>query len=84
MLLAVRPVRVDVMTARRMYASQKKPKKSWPNGGSAEWTDGDTAFLSVAFSWRLDDAYQRAVFVRVLGVTVARQEIARITAGSAP
>lgn len=44
-------------------------KGSWVNG-LAEWTESDTAFLSVAFTWRLDDAYQRAVFYRALGFRV--------------
>lgn len=39
-------------------------------GGLAEWEDGDTVFLSVAFTWRLDDAYMRAVFHRANGKTV--------------
>ncbi len=38
--------------------------------GLAEWTDGDTAFLSVAFTWRLDDAFMRAQFYRSLGYKV--------------
>jgi len=42
---------------------------SWVNG-LAEWTDGDTAFLSVAFTWRLDDAYQRAIWYRAQGCQV--------------
>ncbi|MDR3488762.1 MAG: hypothetical protein P4M05_28145 [Bradyrhizobium sp.] len=41
----------------------------WVNG-LAEWTAGDTAFLSVAFTWKLDDAYQRAIFYRALGFKV--------------
>lgn len=41
----------------------------WSNG-LAEWTEGDTAFLSVAFSWRLIDAYQRAVWYRAQGYHV--------------
>ena len=44
-------------------------KGSWVNG-LAEWTEGDTAFLSVAFTWRLDDAYMRAQFWRSLGYNV--------------
>lgn len=36
-------------------------------GGLAEWDDGETTYLSVAFTWRLDDAYMRAVFARALG-----------------
>lgn len=39
-------------------------------GGLAEWEDGDTVFLSVAFTWRLDDAYMRAVFHRARGMKV--------------
>lgn len=42
---------------------------AWSNG-LAEWTDGDTAYLSVAFSWRLPDAYQRAVWYRSAGYKV--------------
>lgn len=38
--------------------------------GLAEWTEGDTAFLSVAFSWRLDDAWQRAIWYRAQGYKV--------------
>lgn len=40
------------------------------SGGLAEWMDGDTAYLSVAFTWRLDDAYQRAIFLRAEGYKV--------------
>jgi hypothetical protein len=39
-------------------------------GGLAEWTDGGTAFLSIAFTWRLNDAYQRAVWYRSAGYRV--------------
>lgn len=40
------------------------------SGGFAEWVEGDTAYLSVAFSWRLPDAYQRAVWYRAQGYRV--------------
>lgn len=40
------------------------------SGGLAEWIDGDTAFISVAFTWRLDDAYQRALWHRASGLKV--------------
>lgn len=40
-------------------------------GGFAEWTEGDTAYLSVAFTWLLDTAYSRAVWYRALGYKVA-------------
>lgn len=35
--------------------------------GLAEWEEGDTTYLSVAFTWRLDEAYTRAVFAHALG-----------------
>ncbi len=42
---------------------------TWANG-LAEWTDADTAYLSIVFSWRLNDAYSRAVWYRSLGYKV--------------
>jgi hypothetical protein len=42
---------------------------SW-TGGLAEWTEDDTTYLSVAFSWRLPDTYQRAVWYRSQGYRV--------------
>lgn len=42
---------------------------SW-SGGLAEWTQGYTAFISVAFSWKIHDAYQKAVWYRNLGYKV--------------
>ena len=33
----------------------------WVNG-LAEWTEGDTAFLSIAFTWKVDEAYSRAAY----------------------
>ncbi len=36
-------------------------------GGLAAWDDGFTTYLSVAFTWKLDEAYSRAVFARSLG-----------------
>lgn len=38
--------------------------------GLAEWREGDTVFLSVVFTWRLDDAYDRACFARAEGFKV--------------
>lgn len=42
------------------------------SGGLAEWTDESTrtAFLSVAFTWRLDEAATRAIWYRALGYRV--------------
>lgn len=42
---------------------------SW-SGGLAEWMDGDTAFLSVAFTWKLNEARDRAAWLRALGMKV--------------
>lgn len=41
----------------------------WVNG-LAEWTEGRTAYLSIAFTWRLDDAFVRALWWRALGYHV--------------
>jgi hypothetical protein len=40
------------------------------SGGLAEWVEGDTAYLSVAFTWRLNDAYSRACWYRSAGYKV--------------
>jgi hypothetical protein len=37
-------------------------------GGLAEWDVGDTFYLSVAFTWKLNEAYARAVFARACGI----------------
>lgn len=39
-------------------------------GGLAEWTEGDTLCLSIAFTWKLDEAYSRALFARACGKRV--------------
>jgi len=39
-------------------------------GGLADWTDGDTAYISVAFTWLLDKAYAKAIWYRALGYKV--------------
>jgi len=36
-------------------------------GGLAEWQEGDTTFLSIAFTWKLDEAYSRALFAKACG-----------------
>jgi hypothetical protein len=45
-------------------------------GGLAEWQEGDTTFLSIAFTWKLDEAYSRAVFAKACG--------RRVIAGGVP
>ena len=42
----------------------------WDGGGYAEWTEKKDAFISVVFSWQLDSAYQRAVWLRSSGYRV--------------
>ena len=42
----------------------------WSGSGYAEWVDGQTAYLSVVFSWNLERAYQRAVWFRSFGYHV--------------
>jgi hypothetical protein len=44
-------------------------KGRWVNG-LAEWPDGDTVNLSIAFTWKLNDAYMRAVYYRAQGYKV--------------
>ncbi len=36
-------------------------------GGLAEWQEGNTTYLSVAFTWKLDEAYSRAMFAKACG-----------------
>ena len=42
---------------------------AWSNG-LAEWIEGDTAFISVVFSWRVLDAAQLAQFYQIQGYKV--------------
>ena len=35
-----------------------------------EWVDGDTAYISVVFTWHVDYAYSRAVWLRQMGYDV--------------
>lgn len=39
-------------------------------GGLAEWTEGDTAYLSIAFTWLLPKAKEHALWYRSLGYKV--------------
>lgn len=49
--------------------SGKFDRGRW-SGGLAEWIDGGTAYLSIAFTWLLDDAYSRASWYRQAGYKV--------------
>lgn len=39
-------------------------------GGLAEWEENDTLYLSVAFTWKIPAAYQKAQFARQMGMKV--------------
>lgn len=39
-------------------------------GGLAEWVDGDTAFLSIAFTWLLPKAREHALWYKSMGLKV--------------
>ena len=45
-------------------------KGSHWSGGLAEWIEGDTAYLSIVFTWRLDDAYSKAMWLLAQGYRV--------------
>ena len=40
------------------------------SGGLVEWIEGKTAFISVVFSWQMQEAYQRAVWLKEQGFNV--------------
>jgi len=40
------------------------------SGGLVEWIEDDTAYLSVAFSWKLRDAYSKAIWYKQQGYNV--------------
>lgn len=44
-------------------------KGAWVDG-LAEWTEGDTLFLSIAFTWRLREARDRAIWGKAMGYRV--------------
>lgn len=44
-------------------------RQKWSNG-LVEWIEGKTAFISVVFSWQMQEAYQRAVWLKEQGFIV--------------
>lgn len=40
------------------------------SGGLTDWVEGDTAYISVVFSWMLPKAYQRAIWYKAQGYQV--------------
>lgn len=49
---------------------ETRKRGGWKHRGLVEWTEGKTAFLSVVFSWNLQEAYQRACFWQATGYQV--------------
>lgn len=49
-----------------MHSLQYHATSKW-SGGFAEWVIGDTTYLSVAFTWKLDEAFSRALFAKACG-----------------
>lgn len=49
---------------------EENHKKIGWSGGLAEWREGDTNCISVAFTWRLEEALSRAVFAKAQGLKV--------------
>ena len=47
----------------------KTTQASWV-GGLAEWQDEDTVYISVAFTWKIDAAYEKAQFAKAQGLKV--------------
>jgi len=45
---------------------KRRARNEWQDG-YVEWVEGDTAYLSVVFSWHLPRAYQRASWHRAMG-----------------
>ena len=45
-------------------------KSPWLHKGYLEWQEGNTAYLSVVFSWHLQTAYQQAIWWRAQGYKV--------------
>src|ERR1051325_9174034 len=52
-----------------MVAKKHNPPTTWSRG-LAEWKENHTVYISVAFTWRLQDAYDRALFARAEGFKV--------------
>ena len=46
-----------------MKTTALRNHNGWQHRGLVEWIEGQTAFLSVVFSWQMARAYQRAVWL---------------------
>ena len=58
----------EEMTQCKVKGTPTKSAK-WQKG-IVEWTEGNTAFISVVFSWHANAAYSRAIYYRQLGYDV--------------
>lgn len=66
-----RPVNAPVETGRTRWATVGRRGSTSPwVGGLAEWQVDRTVYLSVAFTWKIDEAYARAAWWRALGYRV--------------
>ncbi len=52
-----------------MTRTDPDPRGRWV-GGLAHWQDGDTAFISVAFTWKLREAAKLAQYYAMMGLRV--------------
>jgi hypothetical protein len=52
-----------------LWGAEKVLKMVW-SGGLIDWIEGDTAYMSVVFSWQLDKAYMRAIYLQSSGYHV--------------
>jgi hypothetical protein len=53
-----------------MRRHTRQPQTFGWSRGLAEWREGDTVYISVVFTWKLEAAYTRAVFARAEGFKV--------------
>lgn len=60
---------VGALSAAGVAAVKVDTQSRWI-GGLAEWTDEGDAYLSVAFTWKLKEARERALWYRALGYRV--------------
>jgi hypothetical protein len=53
----------------RECSQPNQVEMNW-SGGLVDWVEGDTAYVSVAFSWRANDAYSRCSWLQAQGYKV--------------
>jgi hypothetical protein len=70
---------LPIYQAHRTLSLETQVLESEWVGGLAEWVEGDTAHLSVAFTWKLREARDRAQWYRALGYKVLAWRISKGT-----